>query len=163
MSHELLLILDYGSQFTQLIARRARELGVYAEIVDPRMKRAEIQRRAPRGIVLSGGPMSVLEEGAVGLDEGVLSLGIPVLGICYGFQLLARDLGGRVAPSQRREYGEATLAVETEGRLLAGVEHLSRVWASHGDVVESMPRGFTRLAHTDSVEVAAVEDPDRGV
>ncbi len=163
LSHELLLILDYGSQFTQLIARRARELGVYAEIVDPRLSRAEIERRAPKGIVLSGGPMSVLEKGAPGLDEGVLDLGIPVLGICYGFQLLARDLGGRVKQSARREYGEATLAVESEGRLLAGVDHTSRVWASHGDVVESMPKGFTRLARTDSVEVAAVEDPDRGV
>ncbi len=163
MSHELLLILDYGSQFTQLIARRAREVGVYAEIVDPRLKRAEIERRAPKGIVLSGGPRSVLEEGAPGLDEGVLGLGIPVLGICYGFQLLARDLGGRVKASARREYGEATLAIEREGRLLAGVDQTSRVWASHGDVVESMPQGFTRLARTDSVDVAAVEDPGRGV
>jgi GMP synthase (glutamine-hydrolysing) len=163
LSHELLLILDFGSQFTQLIARRARELGVYAEIVDPRMKRPDIQKRAPKGIILSGGPSSVHEQGAPGLDPGVLDLGIPVLGICYGFQLLARDLGGQVKPSARREYGEATLAVEVEGKLLQGVEPTSRVWASHGDVVESMPRGFTRLAHTESVEVAAVEDPERGV
>ena len=163
LSHELLLILDYGSQFTQLIARRARELGVFAEIVSPKLTRAEIERRRPKGLVLSGGPMSVLEEGAPGLDAGVLDLGIPVLGICYGFQLLARDLGGRVKQSARREYGEATLAIEREGRLLAGVDPTSRVWASHGDVVESMPDGFTRLAHTESVEVAAVEDPGRGV
>jgi GMP synthase (glutamine-hydrolysing) len=163
LSHELLLILDYGSQFTQLIARRARELGVYAEIVDPRLTRAQIEKRAPKGLVLSGGPSSVLEQGAPGLDAGILDLGIPVLGICYGFQLLARDLGGRVTPSARREYGEATLAVETAGRLLAGVDATSRVWASHGDVVESMPRGFTKLAHTESVDVAAVEDPERGV
>ncbi len=163
LSHELLLILDYGSQFTQLIARRARELGVYAEIHGPKLSRAEIERRRPKGIVLSGGPSSVHEAGAPGLDEGVLALGIPVLGICYGFQLLARDLGGSVKPGARREYGEATLAIEREGRLLAGVDHTSRVWASHGDVVESMPQGFTRLARTESVEVAAVEDPDRGV
>ena len=163
LSHELLLILDYGSQFTQLIARRARELGVYAEIHGPKLSRSEIERRRPKGIVLSGGPSSVHEAGAPGLDEGVLGLGIPVLGICYGFQLLARDLGGSVKPGQRREYGEATLAIEREGRLLAGVDHTSRVWASHGDVVESMPQGFTRLARTESVEVAAVEDPDRGV
>ena len=127
LSHELLLILDYGSQFTQLIARRARELGVYAEIVDPRLTRAQIEKRAPRGIVLSGGPSSVLEQGAPGLDSGILGMGIPVLGICYGFQLLARDLGGRVTPSARREYGEATLAVEQAGRLLAGVDPTSRV------------------------------------
>ena len=163
LSHELLLILDYGSQFTQLIARRAREMGVYAEIVSPLLSRKEIEGRRPKGIVLSGGPRSVLEEGAPGLDRGVLDLGIPVLGICYGFQLLARDLGGRVTPSSRREYGEATLAVESEGRLLAGVDPTSRVWASHGDVVESMPRGFRKLAHTESVDVAAVEDPERGV
>jgi len=103
LSHELLLILDYGSQFTQLIARRAREMGVYAEIVSPLLSRKEIEGRRPKGIVLSGGPRSVLEEGAPGLDRGVLDLGIPVLGICYGFQVPGRDLGGSVAPSSRRE------------------------------------------------------------
>ncbi len=163
LKHQLLLILDYGSQFTQLIARRARELGVYAEIHGPHLTRAEISALAPKGIVLSGGPSSVLDAGAPGLDSDVFELRVPILGICYGMQLLARDLGGRVSQSSQREYGEAILEVEREGRLLAGVEPKSRVWASHGDIVEALPRGFVRLARTDSVAAAACEDPERGL
>jgi len=163
LNHQLLLILDYGSQFTQLIARRARELGVYAEIHGPHLTLEEIERRKPRAIVLSGGPASVLDEGAPGMDRRILGLGIPVLGICYGMQLLARDLGGSVRQSTQREYGEATLVIEREGRLLAGVEKTSRVWASHADVVERLPDGFQPLARTNSVDLAAAEDPDRGI
>jgi GMP synthase (glutamine-hydrolysing) len=161
LSHELLLILDYGSQFTQLIARRARELGVYAEIHGPLMTAGAIAARNPRGIVLSGGPMSVLEPGAPGIPSGLLDLGIPVLGVCYGMQLMAHGLGGRVVPSDRREYGMATLQVSRAGSVLQGVPSTSRVWASHGDTVEALPPGFTRLAGTDTVVEAAAEDPDR--
>ncbi len=161
MSHELLLIIDYGSQFTQLIARRARELGVYAEIHGPHLTIAAIAARSPRGIVLSGGPRSVLEPGAPGIPVGLLDLGVPVLGVCYGMQLLAHGLGGRVVPSERREYGMATLQVSRSGSVLQGVPAKSRVWASHGDTVEALPPGFTRLAGTDTVAEAAAEDEER--
>ncbi|HET9951352.1 MAG TPA: glutamine-hydrolyzing GMP synthase [Candidatus Eisenbacteria bacterium] len=163
MSHELLLILDYGSQFTQLIARRARELGVYAEIHGPHLSGAAIAAKKPKGIVLSGGPMSVLEPGAPGIPEGILDLGVPVLGVCYGMQLMAHCLGGRVVPSTTREYGMATLQVAHEGRILRGVPATSRVWASHGDTVEALPPSFTRLAGTDTVVEAAAEKPERGL
>ncbi|MBI4364772.1 MAG: glutamine-hydrolyzing GMP synthase [Candidatus Latescibacteria bacterium] len=163
LTHERLLILDFGSQFTQLIARRARELGVYAEIRGPHITGEDLRRLRPKGIVLSGGPASVLDPGAPGLDASILEAHVPVLGICYGMQLLARDLGGRVRQSARREYGGAALTVENGGRILAGVERTSRVWASHGDIVECLPKGFTRLAKTDSVDLAAAEDPARSI
>ena len=163
LSHELLLILDYGSQFTQLIARRAREMGVYAEIVGPHIAASTIAAKKPKGIVLSGGPSSVLEAGAPGIPDGVLDLGVPVLGVCYGMQLLCHVLGGRVVPSTHREYGLATFTVEREGRILKGLPRSSRVWASHGDTVESIPPGFTHLGNTETVAEAAAEAPDRGI
>jgi GMP synthase (glutamine-hydrolysing) len=163
LSHERLVILDFGSQFTQLIARRAREMGVFAEIHGPHIPPEELRRLKPKGIVLSGGPASVLEPGAPQIPKGALDLGVPVLGVCYGMQLLARDLGGDVRPSARREYGMATLAVEKERVLLAGVPHESRVWASHGDTVARLPEGFERLASTETVVEAAAQDPERGL
>ena len=163
LSHQRLLILDFGSQFTQLIARRARELGVFAEIRGSRLTLPDVERLSPKGIILSGGPASVLDPGAPGLDPSILDAGVPVLGICYGMQLLARDLGGRIRQSSQREYGRAALTVEKEGRILAGVERTSRVWASHGDIVECLPKGFTPLAKTDSVDLAAAEDPSRAI
>jgi len=163
LSHQLLLILDYGSQFTQLIARRAREFGVYTEIHVPTITREDLARLKPKGIILSGGPSSVTDVGAPGFDPALADAGAPVLGICYGMQLLAHALGGRVRQSTQREYGEATLEVQSEGRLFAGVPAKSRVWASHGDLVEALPAGFTCLAKTDSVPIAAAEDPARGI
>jgi GMP synthase (glutamine-hydrolysing) len=162
LSHELLLILDYGSQYTQLIARRARELGVYSEVHGPHITGEQIAAWKPKAIILSGGPMSVLEAGAPGLPAGALAAAVPVLGVCYGMQLLAHALGGRVTPSSRREYGMATLDVEREGTILHGVPATSRVWASHGDTGEALPSGFVRLAGTDSVALAAAEDVARG-
>ena len=162
MSHERLLILDFGSQYTQLIARRARELGVFAEVHGPTIGSDELARLKPKGIVLSGGPASVLEPGAPGAIPEVLPAGVPILGVCYGMQLLARDLGGSIRPSAHREYGEATLVRSAEGRILAGVPVESRVWASHGDFVERLPAGFTLLAKTGEV-LAAAEDPARSL
>ena len=163
MSHERLIILDYGSQFTQLIARRAREAGVFAEIHGAHIAPGALRALNPKGLILSGGPASVLEPGAPGLPEGALDLGCPVLGVCYGMQLLARDLGGEVRMSSRREYGMATLSVVSEGRLLAGLPKTSRVWASHADTVHRLPAGFTRLASTETAVEAAAEDLARGL
>ncbi|HEX7079223.1 MAG TPA: glutamine-hydrolyzing GMP synthase [Candidatus Eisenbacteria bacterium] len=163
MTHERLLILDYGSQFTQLIARRARELGVFAEIHGAHIDPAALRALKPKAIVLSGGPASVLEPGAPGLPEGTLELGVPILGVCYGMQLLAKVLGGEVRMTMKREYGMATLAVRAPGRILAGLPATSRVWASHGDTVERLPPGFTPLASTETVALAAAEDVARGL
>jgi len=163
LSHQILLILDYGSQFTQLIARRARELGVYSEIHAPRIDAEEVARLSPRGIVLSGGPSSVLDPGAPGLPRAVRDHGAPILGVCYGMQLLARELGGSVRPSAHSEYGMATLTVEREGSILKGLPRTSRVWASHGDTVEALPPGFTSLGVTETGLVAAAEDPARHI
>lgn len=162
-THERLVILDFGSQFTQLIARRAREMGVFAEIHGAHIAPEELKRLAPKAIILSGGPSSVLESGAPQLPKGALDLGAPVLGVCYGMQLLARDLGGDVRPSARREYGMATLEVAKECALLKGVPRSSRVWASHGDTVAKLPEGFERLASTETVAEAAAQDPSRGL
>jgi GMP synthase (glutamine-hydrolysing) len=162
LSHERLLILDFGSQFTQLIARRAREMNVFAEVHGPSIASDELARLKPKGIVLSGGPMSVLEPGAPGAIPEVLPAGVPILGVCYGMQLLARDLGGSIRPSAHREYGSATLVRSAEGRILAGVPEESRVWASHGDFVDQLPTGFTLLGKTGEV-LAAAEDTTRSL
>jgi GMP synthase (glutamine-hydrolysing) len=161
LSHQRLLILDFGSQFTQLIARRAREMGIYSEIHAPAIDAAELSRLDPKAIVLSGGPASVLEPGAPQITPAVLERRAPILGVCYGMQLLAHDLGGKVLPSSRREYGEATLRVAREGALLAGLPKESRVWASHGDFVEALPPGFSLLATSTDGLLAAAEDPKR--
>jgi GMP synthase (glutamine-hydrolysing) len=162
-THERLVILDFGSQFTQLIARRAREMGVFAEIYGPHIAPETLRGLKPKGIVLSGGPSSVLETGAPALPKGALDLGVPVLGVCYGMQLLARDLGGDVRPSARREYGMATLEIAKECALLRGMPRSSRVWASHGDTVAQLPPGFERLASTETVVEAAAQDVARGL
>ena len=158
--HELVLILDFGGQYTQLIARRVRELGVYSEIVPFNTTAEAIRRRNPRGIILSGGPSSVYEEGAPHPDQAVIQMGVPVLGICYGVQLMAHFLGGEVKPSNRREYGQAEIAVQAESQLLAGLASPLKVWMSHGDYVSRPPDGFTITAATEAA-IGAVEDPAR--
>src|SRR5512143_169574 len=158
--HELVIILDFGGQYTQLIARRVRELGVYSEIVPFNATVESIRNRHPRAIILSGGPSSVYEPGAPHPDPAVLQLGVPVLGICYGVQLMAHFLGGEVKPSNRREYGHAEIAVQSESQLLAGLTSPLKVWMSHGDYVSRPPEGFTVTAATDAA-IGAVEDPAR--
>ncbi|HXI89042.1 MAG TPA: gamma-glutamyl-gamma-aminobutyrate hydrolase family protein, partial [Blastocatellia bacterium] len=128
--HELVIILDFGGQYTQLIARRVRELGVYSEIVPFNTTAEAIRRRDPRGIILSGGPSSVYEQGAPHPDPAVIQMGVPVLGICYGVQLMAHFLGGEVKPSNRREYGQAEIAVQAQSQLLAGLTSPLKVWMS---------------------------------
>ncbi len=166
MSHQTILVLDFGSQYTQLIARRLRELSIYSEILPPTTPAAEIGRRQPAGIILSGGPKSVSDPGAPRCDPSVFDLGFPVLGICYGMQLMADALGGRVAPAAQREFGHATVSVSANGAgqaLFAGVPEAIRVWASHGDFVAEAPPGFAVAATSANAPVAAMVDPARSL
>ena len=158
---EKILILDFGSQYTQLIARRLRELGVYCEIHPCTMKAEAMRAFAPRGVVLSGGPASVTAADSPRPDPLVFQLGVPVLGICYGLQLMAHTLGGRVGKSHHREFGPATVQVKHESALFAGLPDRIDVWMSHGDGVEAIPPGFEPIAATPSAPFAAVEDRAR--
>lgn len=161
MRHEVILILDFGSQYTQLIARRFRELGVKTLIERGDLPAEEIRSVAPIAIVLSGGPASVFEAGALQVDPLVFDFGVPVLGICYGMQLMARDLGGTVEPSEHREYGLAELEVTADASILEGTPRQQPVWMSHGDHVTQVPDGFSTLARTSNSPVAAMVDPER--
>ncbi len=155
-SQRKILILDFGSQYTQLIARRVREANVYSEIVDTMIPAAEIQAQDVAGIILSGGPASVHEDGAPGCDPAIFDLGLPVLGVCYGLQWITQHFGGRVQRSGSREYGQATLTIKDENPLFAGVAPTSKVWMSHADeVVEAAP-GYSVIASSQSVPFAAV-------
>jgi GMP synthase (glutamine-hydrolysing) len=158
---EKILILDFGGQYTQLIARRLRELGVYCEIQSCTASREQIRAFRPRGIVLSGGPASVLAEGSPRPDRAVYELGVPVLGICYGLQLFAHELGGRVAGAAHREFGPASIDVKQSSALFQGLPSRLDVWMSHGDRVEALPPGFEPVASTPSSPFAAIEDPRR--
>ncbi len=161
MEHETIHILDFGSQYTQLIARRFRELGVKTEIERGDFAADEIARARSIGIVLSGGPASVFEDGALLVDPGVFELGLPILGICYGMQLMARDLGGAVESSKSREYGLAEMSVVTDSSILKNTPEHQTVWMSHGDHVVRLPPGFSVLAQTSNTEIAAMVDPER--
>ncbi len=158
--HELILVLDFGSQYTQLIARRVRETGVYCEIVPYNTLPEAVSGRDLRGVILSGGPSSVYDDDAPHADRSWLDIGVPVLGICYGFQHLAYFLGGRVEPSSRREYGRAHLEIEASSDLFRGVPSSTEVWMSHGDLVSQPPSGFRITARTDNA-LGAAEDADR--
>jgi GMP synthase (glutamine-hydrolysing) len=155
---DTIVILDMGSQYSRLIARRVREGSVYCEIVRHDAPWEELQRLAPRGFILSGGPSSVYDEGAPRCDERILTSGIPVLGICYGMQLMTEIMGGKVCPSTTREYGPALLQIVEQSGLLAGVPSPTRVWMSHGDRIDRIPPGFRVLAVTDNSPFAAMGD-----
>jgi GMP synthase (glutamine-hydrolysing) len=157
------LILDFGSQYTQLIARRLRSLRVYCEILPFRASVEEILARNPKGIVLSGGPSSVYDNGAPIPDQAVFSLGVPVLGICYGMQLMARVMGAGVRKAHKREYGFSKLKVRGGSKLFRGVPGDIKVWMSHGDEVKTAPNGFRVTAGTPGVPVAAMESAERGL
>ncbi|NOR12808.1 MAG: glutamine-hydrolyzing GMP synthase [Candidatus Aminicenantes bacterium] len=159
----MVLVLDFGSQYTQLIARKIRELGVFSEIVPYDFSLARIKKKAPGAIVLSGGPQSVYEEGASLISADIFRLDIPVLGICYGLQLMAHLLGGKVAPSQRKEYGFASLEVIQRGGLLRGVRNRSQVWMSHGDKVGTLPPGFITSGVTANCDSAVVENREEAL
>ncbi len=156
------LVLDFGAQYSQLIARRIRDCGVYSEIVPHDISVAELQARQPSALVLSGGPPSVYESEAPDVDPGVFELGIPVLGICYGMQLMALRLGGDVAPAgESREYGKAIFTPTGESDLFRGVEHEQVCWMSHGDSVLALPSGFSLYGGTENTPVAAIGDETR--
>jgi len=155
------LILDFGSQYTQLIARKIRELGVYSEILPFSTPLARIRALKPAALVLSGGPQSVYEKGAPQPPKGLFDIGLPVLGICYGVQLMAAALGGEVIPAKEREYGFACLKVHDRSGLLAGVKDKEQVWMSHGDRLEAVPPGFTIAGSTTNTKAAVIENPAR--
>ncbi len=164
MQHDAIIVLDYGSQYSQLIARRVREANVYCELYSWRTPAKDVLAHNPKGFILSGGPNSVYDDGAPALPDYVLASGVPVLGICYGMQLLTHRLGGRVSGSRRREYGPAGLWIDdVDNPLFRGwqmdeVAHLQQVWMSHGDKVEKLPPGFQPLAHTNNSPFAAAAD-----
>jgi len=163
LSHDTILILDFGSQYSQLIARRVREHHVYCRLEPCNVPFERIRALRPKGIILSGGPSSVWAPGAPACDPGVLELGAPVLGICYGMQLLAQMAGGRVEGGHAGEYGPATIEVLRPGGFFAGCEATEKVWMSHGDRVVALPAGATVTARTPTVEVAAFADPARRI
>lgn len=157
---EKILILDFGSQYTQLIARRVRELNVYCEII-PYNKNIELDGSI-RGIILSGSPFSVTDEKALRTDLSFIDY-CPVLGVCYGAQYLAQAFGGKVQPSKKREYGKANLTNLIQDSLLEGITTDSQVWMSHSDTITQLPAGFELLASTNSIEVAAYKKKDAPV
>jgi len=163
VNHELILILDFGSQYTQLIARRTRELMVYCEIVPFNYPVEKILSRKPKGIIFSGGPNSVYENGAPTISKELYKAETPILGICYGMQLLAKDFGGRVEPSDRHEYGHAKLKITDENtQLFQGLPKEIEVWMSHGDHVSALPSGFLLTATTEGI-CGAIENPEKRI
>ena len=170
MQHQTIAVLDYGSQYSQLICRRVREKQVYAELVSWDRADELLPAMDPAGIILSGGPNSVYDDGAPTLPQSVLNAGVPILGICYGLQLLAHTLGGQVSPSSEREYGSATVHVTghavddqvgSDNPLFADLPGSLQVWMSHGDRVEQLPDGFLSIAHSANSPLAAIANETR--
>jgi GMP synthase (glutamine-hydrolysing) len=160
---DAIAIVDFGSQYTQLIARRVRELEVYCEIFAPSVTRDDVDRLNPRGFILSGGPASVYDIDAPGLPKFLLEEHIPILGICYGMQLLALELGGRVEKTNQREFGPAEIRISEPSVLFADLPSSMSVWMSHGDTVLEVPSGFRQIASSPTCEFAAIADPSRGI
>jgi GMP synthase (glutamine-hydrolysing) len=158
-----IVVLDYGGQYSQLIARRVRDCGVFSELLPHHVGLEEVAKRKPRGVILSGGPASVYAPGAPKLELGLLELGVPVLGICYGMQLLVHELGGRVEQAEVGEFGRSDLTVSEPGVLLAGMPREQTCWMSHRDTVFEPPPGFTALASSSASPVAAVENVEQGI
>ncbi len=158
MEKETILIVDFGSQYNQLIARKVRELNVFCEIVPPEGSLRAARSKGVRGIILSGGPASVYDKGAPGCDRQIFSLGVPVLGICYGMQVMAKGLGGKVEKAHSREYGRAALTVTDHKMLFKNVPRRSVCWMSHGDKVRRLPKGFRRIAASKNSAIAAFAD-----
>jgi len=161
--HELVAVLDYGSQYAQLIARRVRECGVYCEILSHDITFEDLSSRNPMAIILSGGPASVLKEGHPEIDPKIMNMDIPVLGICYGMQLIAKSLGGSLEKGHSGEYGPATISIDIDGSLFSDTGDTIDVWMSHGDQVIKVPEGFSVIAHTKVCPIAAMGDLKRNI
>ena len=159
---EKIIVLDYGSQYNQLITRRIREFGVFSELLSHRITAEEVKAMNPKGIILSGGPNSVYDEGAFSIDPKIFELGIPILGICYGMQLITYNLGGKVEPAKNREYGQATLEIISDNAVLfADTPKEQTVWMSHGDLVTQVPEGFEKVGTSKDCPIAAIQDTNR--
>ena len=158
LNRQLIVILDFGSQYSELIARRIRETQVYWEVLSYRTTAAQLQQLNPKGIILSGGPNSVYDNHAPQCDPKIWELGIPILGVCYGMQLMVNNLGGKVAKAERGEYGKAPLYIDDPTDLLTNVEDGTTMWMSHGDSVTQLPSGFEVLAHTNNTPCAAIAE-----
>lgn len=156
LDRQIIVILDFGSQYSELIARRIRETQVYSEVLSYRTTAEQLQQLNPKGIIFSGGPSSVYDESAPHCDPAIWDLGIPVLGVCYGMQIMVQQLGGGVERAERGEYGKASLHIDDPTDLLTNVEDGTTMWMSHGDSVTSLPKGFELLAHTDNTPCAAI-------
>ncbi|HEY9664817.1 MAG TPA: glutamine-hydrolyzing GMP synthase [Allocoleopsis sp.] len=161
LDRQMIVILDFGSQYSELIARRIRETQVYSEVLSYRTSAEQLRQLQPKGIILSGGPSSVYDEGAPHCDPAIWDLNLPVLGVCYGMQLMVQQLGGEVERAERGEYGKASLAIDDPTDLLTNVEDGSTMWMSHGDSVARLPDGFELLAHTENTPCAAIAHHDR--
>jgi GMP synthase (glutamine-hydrolysing) len=162
VEEQSIVILDFGSQYTQLIARRIRELKVFSAVLPCTASLDEIKSYRPAGIILSGGPCSVYDHDAPPADERVLSMGMPVLGVCYGLQFITHKLGGKVTPAPKREYGHAEVSVSSQSRLFKGLPQSMNVWMSHGDEALELPKGFSKTAKTSNA-LAAIEDESRRI
>ena len=159
---EKIIVLDYGSQYNQLITRRIRDLGVFSELLSHRITAEEVKAMNPKGIILSGGPNSVYDENAFGIDPEIFNLGIPVLGICYGMQLITYKLGGSVEPAKNREYGKALLEVTSDQAVLfKETPKQQTVWMSHGDLVTKVPEGFETVGTSKDCPIASIQDTTR--
>lgn len=158
MNNELIMIIDFGGQYNQLIARRVREAGVYSEVVSWRHALEKIKEKEPKGIIFTGGPNSVYAENAPHLDKAIFDLGYPVLGICYGMQLMAQTLGGKVSRAAQQEYGKIKLHIQDDSGIFNAVENDSQCWMSHFDYVSDVPEGFDITATTDNCPVAAMKN-----
>jgi len=161
INRQMIIILDFGSQYSELIARRVRETQVYSEVLPYYTSAEQLAKLNPAGLILSGGPNSVYDEGAPLCDPEIWKLGIPVLGVCYGMQLMVKQLGGGVERAERGEYGKASLFIDDPTDLLTNVEDGTTMWMSHGDSVTQMPAGFELLAHTDNTPAAAIAHHDK--
>ena len=154
----MILIIDFGSQFNQLIARRVRELNIYCQIVPPSIKPDKIKSMNPEGIILSGGPSSIYEKNSPKVNKNIFKMGIPMLGICYGMQFMVNSLGGRVKKAKKREYGYAELNIKKAVGIFSKVGKDTPTWMSHGDSIEKLPAGFSITASTGNTRIAAVEN-----
>lgn len=161
--YDKIIVLDYGSQYNQLITRRIRDFGIYSELKPHTITAAEVRELAPKGIIFSGGPNSVYDEGALGVDPELFELGIPILGVCYGMQLMAKELGGRVEPATEREYGHVDIDVlaDTHPVLFRDLPERQTVWMSHGDLVREVPDGFVTTATSTNCPISAMADDQR--